>query len=768
MRCCPRWRCTAVVRCAAAVGLVAGLVVVVAVPSAAAAGWSITASPSPPGPPDGALSAVSCVSATQCVGVGSSATGTFAESWNGTTWSLVASPNPSGQRDAVLNGVSCTSATSCYAVGNTATATLIERWNGMSWSIVASANPPSPFDGSLSGVSCASATDCLAVGDVAAAFLSPTSSVKPLVEHWNGTDWSIVATPKLTGVSEAILSGVSCVTATACFAVGASDAGPLTERWNGSRWTIVSSPRLSGPFVRPAAISVGIDPGLTGVSCPSLTNCYAVGVSNTRALIEHWNGSIWSVVPTPNPKGVFFPNLGGVSCASPKRCTAVGSYSQNSPNGQGKELIEVWNGSSWSIVPAPNLPSASVAPTLSVDGFGGGGLSGVSCPAAASCAAVGDSALVDEWNGTRWSIAPLNATASQSVLAQVSCPSATDCYAVGFYTTGTTSFTTKTLVEHWNGTSWSIVASANPANLLDGELNGVSCPTATDCFAVGSYTAAPTFRIKPLIEHWNGSSWSIVSSPSPSGATVSMFDGVSCATAVDCSAVGLVSTSTVGKPLAEHWNGTSWAIVASPSPSGSNDASLAGVSCAAPTNCVAVGLAIASSTKHTTPQTLTERWNGTDWSIVPSPNPTGVTALPILTDVSCATTTDCTSVGLSTTFNTTTLAIRTLTLTEHWNGTTWSIVPSPNPSKTQSLLTGVSCTSTTDCNAVGDNQTAATTNTLIEHWDGSTWATVTTPNPPGASSAALSGVSCPTATSCYAVGSSDTNASVNTLAERSN
>jgi hypothetical protein len=137
--------------------------------------------------------------------------------------------------------------------------------------------------------------------------------------------------------------------------------------------------------------------------------------------------------------------------------------------------------------------------------------------------------------------------------------------------------------------------------------------------------------------------------------------------------------------------------------------------------------------------------------------------LPNLTGVSCATATDCTAVGFSSTFTATTISIKTLT--EHWNGTNWSIVPSPNPSNTQTLLHGVSCASATNCNAVGDYQTAATTNTLIEHWNGTDWATVTTPNPAGAPGASLNGISCPTA-SCYAVGSSNTNASVNTLSER--
>ena len=90
---------------------------------------------------------------------------------------------------------------------------------------------------------------------------------------------------------------------------------------------------------------------------------------------------------------------------------------------------------------------------------------------------------------------------------------------------------------------------------------------------------------------------------------------------------------------------------------------------------------------------------------------------------------------------------------ERWNGTSWSIVTSPNPSGTaESVLSSVSCPSTTSCFAVGSNLTTSHTKTLVEHWNGTSWSIVTSPNPSGATDSALSGVSCPTTTSCYAVG----------------
>jgi hypothetical protein len=148
--------------------------------------------------------------------------------------------------------------------------------------------------------------------------------------------------------------------------------------------------------------------------------------------------------------------------------------------------------------------------------------------------------------------------------------------------------TFKTLVEHWNGTSWSIVASANPAGPAFAALSGVSCTSATDCTAVGFALDSSGFADRTLVEHWNGTSWSIVASPNPFGAASADLSAVSCTNAVNCYAVGFSGDETSTKTLVEHWDGSTWAIQATPNPSGSNDAELLGVSCPGAT-CYAVG-----------------------------------------------------------------------------------------------------------------------------------------------------------------------------------
>jgi hypothetical protein len=164
--------------------------------------------------------------------------------------------------------------------------------------------------------------------------------------------------------------------------------------------------------------------------------------------------------------------------------------------------------------------------------------------------------------------------------------------------------------------------------------------------------------------------------------------------------------------------------------------------------------------------TLAERWNGTSWKIQPTPNPTGgaKSAPKDLSGVSCTSATACTAVGhyilgLS----------QYLTLAERWNGTTWTIQPTPNPNGQYSELFGLSCTSATACTAVGYHDGGmGVSATFSEQWNGSSWGIQAPPNPAGYDSFQLSGVSCTSAIACTAVGTyRDAHVIDRTLAERS-
>jgi hypothetical protein len=156
---------------------------------------------------------------------------------------------------------------------------------------------------------------------------------------------------------------------------------------------------------------------------------YVAGLGGFQTLVESWNGTTWSIVPSPNIGASA--DLLGVSCRSSSSCVAVGSYDSSSL-GVYQTLVESWNGSNWSIVPSPNM------------GTSNNGLLGVSCGSAGSCQAVGLSfntslgdfqTLIETRSGGRWSVVPsANNGTAYNVLAAVSCrPSSRSCKAVGNY-----------------------------------------------------------------------------------------------------------------------------------------------------------------------------------------------------------------------------------------------------------------------------------------------------------------------------------------------
>jgi hypothetical protein len=191
--------------------------------------------------------------------------------------------------------VSCISASACNAVGyaetstSTGEQTLAELWNGSAWSIEATPNPSGAVDSELSGVSCVSASDCTATGYSETGAGSTTT----LAEVWNGSAWAIQTTPNPSGALDSFLDGVSCTSASACTAVGWYETSPgaydtLAESWNGSAWAVQSTPNPSG-----ASASY-----LFSASCASATACTAVGYSldpTYTALAEGWNGSVWAL-----------------------------------------------------------------------------------------------------------------------------------------------------------------------------------------------------------------------------------------------------------------------------------------------------------------------------------------------------------------------------------------------------------------------------------------------------------------------------------------
>ena len=265
-------------------------------------------------------------------------------------------------------------------------------------------------------------------------------------------------------------------------------------------------------------------------------------------------------------------------------------------------------------------PAWRVVPTAPGTLFGH--LNSVSCPAASICFAVGEQdspahvfKVIERWNGKKWTAvkSPSQSGAISSSLSSVFCRTASSCVAVGQYNTLTV---TRTLILHWNGKVWSQKSSPNPPNMPVSLLSGVYCTTTTDCFAVGSafVSTADSSAQSTLIEHWDGVSWTIVPSPNQPSAFDSQLAGVACPSATTCYAVGSYEIQNLTNTLVEAWDGATWTIMPSPNPAANVFNSLAGVSCTGVTSCFAVGSGHGS---------LTMQLSDAGWSIVTSPNPDG-------------------------------------------------------------------------------------------------------------------------------------------------
>lgn len=348
------------------------------------------------------------------------------------SWSIVTSPNASATQHNFINDVTCVSALDCWAVGyyraDTAYQAVMEHWDGSSWSIVPSPDTSAAQDDFVHSVACASSSDCWAVGF---SWSRTASAYQPLILRWDGTAWSVVASPNDTVATNGFLFDVTCVAASRCWAVGRHQIGllgggfgpsrTLIKGWDGSSWTTVTSPNTS-----PAHGNT-----LAAVSCTSASDCWTVGYHSNgtanQTLTARWDGSSWEIIASPSTSVVEHNFLNGVTCLSVSDCWAVGVID----GGVNQSLILRWDGDSWMLVPSPNT----------------------------------DPGLAN-------------------VLFGVACQSASRCWAVGYHKAGNP---LQTLMQSWDGSTWSLASSPNSSPGQTNTLRAVTCVSASECWTVGNY-----------------------------------------------------------------------------------------------------------------------------------------------------------------------------------------------------------------------------------------------------------------------------------------
>jgi hypothetical protein len=226
----------------------------------------------------------------------------------------------------------------------------------------------------------------------------------------------------------------------------------------------------------------------------------------------------------------------------------------------------------------------------------------------------------ERWNGTTWRTLPVsNIGGPNSTLTAVSCTATTSCVAVGTGAPDDESNLPYSVA--WNGSSWRELPTPDQTPEVAPSLNGVSCPSAQDCLAVGSSGGINGADAVAL--RWNGTAWQQLSLPAPAQGTSDSLDAVSCVGGSWCMAAGFTATSTSSAvPLAEEWQGGTWQVVPPVnSPGDIYPTGLSGVSCASAASCVAAGTYTVGDGSFTgdAELTLDEVWNGTSWRIPLTP-----------------------------------------------------------------------------------------------------------------------------------------------------
>lgn len=300
--------------------------------------------------------------------------------------------------------------------------------------------------------------------------------------------------------------------------------------------------------------------------------------------------------------------------------------------------------------------------------------------------------------------------------------------------------------------TWSVVATPNASAGLN-VLTGVDARGTTDVWAVGhaDHSPAQPFQ-RPLALRWTGSSWTQVATPAlAAGGTFRAVDG---SASNNVWAVGMRSVPAGGgsvgaAPLTERWNGSAWSVTSSPTPSNATGAALEGVKTFSTASAWAVGNYTASTAPHA--RTLIERWDGTSWTVVPSPSPDP--AVNLLSDVDGASADDVWAIGnVGNDGYGGTVAGVVL----HWNGSAWSQATVPGTTSDGTLqvptLQDVVAVASNDVWIVGRAFHFGLFRMvpIFIHWNGQNWQRGFVPNAPAGG---FDGVSALSPTQVYAVGS---------------
>jgi len=634
--------------------------------------------------------------------------------WDGTQWTNV--PSPGSGLSSELFGVAMLPSGEVWAVGNKDEAIpLIIFWNGSQW--VEAAAPVSGLRTLLRGVTAVSINDAWAVGWA----YDDEAQVYPraIVMRWDGIQWNLV--PTSLPQTDTLFNAVTAITPNDVWAVGGyrTEAGsfaPLIEHWDGTQW-------------RQATLPSNLEGILSSVSGVAGNDVWASGDHWGVGTLLHWNGVQWSGSSGSWP-------IAAVYARAWNDVWAVGDA------GIGRTFIRHWDGTQWSSVSSPTMYKLFGVVAISGSdvwavGFGAGGIPGGATP-------------LIHYDGTRWShVQEPSPPLRTNVVRDVAASSSNDVWAVGAYTWNES----RALLQHWDGTQWSVAAS--PELSTNHKLSAITAIAPNDVWAVGEvYGQSPpgNWWKLPLVQHWDGAQWRVVPSPNIPGREHHLAD-VAASSPNDIWAVGVTGWGSTARPLMMHYDGTTWTIV--PRPAVTVATTVNGVAAISPDDAWAVGYR--SATTHPFPEhTFTTHWDGTQWNIVPSPEFGNERSK--LWAVSAVSSNDVWAVGYYGSGS------NGRALTIHWDGEQWNIVPSPVPGSASFLL-NVKALASDNVWAVGNYSENGLARTLVMRWDGSQWNLMPSPNT-GSEHNYLFGVDDVSATELWGVGYYTANGELLSLMER--
>jgi len=438
-----------------------------------------------------------------------------------TAWAATAAPVPAGSATgsaatADVEAAACPSPGSCVGVGYYRTSSgpaaygpLVERYTSAGWSDLAAPLPPDAATGTheygdLDAVSCASPSWCVAAGTYA----GTTGRHFGLLEVVSGSTVAAAEAPEPPGAGtgtdqSAGIESVACPTAGACTAVGYYEddqgrQGGLIDTLAATAWSAAAAPEPAG-----AGSGTSRYAAMSSVSCPSADWCaaagtYGVAAGGTAGFVVTLSGATWvaTAAPGPGPGTSGYGAVRSVSCAAPGECAAVGEYTDATGHDHG--LVTSLSAAVWTVSAAPEPPGAGSG----TDGYAG--LGSVSCPATASCVAVGtyedstgqDLGLVETGSGTQWAPAPApepsgaaTGTAGASALRSVSCAAPGACASAGVFASAT--HRTLAMVDTLSAGSWAAAGTPEPAGAGESKKQSSSLDTVAcvggGCVAGGSY-----------------------------------------------------------------------------------------------------------------------------------------------------------------------------------------------------------------------------------------------------------------------------------------